>query len=130
MMTDGVDRYFSGSIEDDPYVDTAITDALKNGVEVSSIYLRGSGLYGRGAWTTTMAQSRLMQVTEETGGYSYFEAMTDPVDIAPFLNDFHHRLEDQYEVTFAVSRRGEQPLKLQTELPGVKIEGPSMIYVK
>jgi len=130
MLTDGVDRYYPGSILDDPYVDAAITDCLKNGLQVSSIYLFGSGRYGRGAWTQNFAQSRLMQVTGQTGGYSYFEEFTDPVDIIPFLQDFQSRLGDQYRVTVAALYRGIQPVKLSTELPGVKVEGPSRIYAK
>ena len=37
MLTDGVDRYYDGSIIDDPYVDEAIHDTLKSGVMVYSI---------------------------------------------------------------------------------------------
>jgi len=130
MLTDGVDRYYPGPILDDPYVDAATTDCLKNDVQVSSIYLFGAGRYGRGAWTQNLAQSRLMQMTEDTGGYAYFEEFTDPVDIQPFLQNFEIRLEGQYLVTVAALHRGMQPVKVRTELPGVKIEGPSQIYVK
>ena len=130
MLTDGVDRYYGDIEVDDPYVDAAISDCLKNGVQVSTIYLRGSGLYGRGAWTKDFAQSRLMQVTDQTGGYAYFEVFSDPVDIAPFLTDFHERLLDQYVVTMAAAGHGVQPVKVRTEVPGLKIEAPSMIYVK
>ena len=83
MLTDGVDRYYDASIVDDPYVDAAIHDALKKGVMVYSIYLPGAGLYGRGHWVTTVAQSRLIEVSEETGGYAYFLDFGDPVMISP-----------------------------------------------
>ncbi len=129
MLTDGVDRYYGTFDMQDPYVDAAIADSLKAGVQVSTIYLQGAGLYGRGGWTRDFAQSHLMQVTEETGGHSYFEAFTDPVDIAPFLSDFHQRLQDQYLVTFAAAGHGVQSVKLQTEVPGVKIDAPSRVYV-
>jgi hypothetical protein len=130
MLTDGVDRYYTEAT-DDPYVETAIRDALKDGVMVYSIYLRGAGVYGRGTWPTTIAQSRLMQVSEETGGYTYFQGFTDPVSIAPFLKDFLDRLDNQYQVTLqALNGKGVQPIKLRTELPGLKIEGPSRVYVR
>ena len=130
-FTDGVDRYYDARTVDDPYVDTAIQDALKNGVSIYSIYLRGAGFYGRGEWVTNIAQSRLIQTSEQTGGYAYFEDFTDPVTIIPFLDDFRDRLENQYLVTFEPSgERGIHPVKLRTELPGVKIEGPSRIYVR
>jgi len=130
VLTDGVDRYYDTSTEDDPYVDAAIQDSLKNKVAVYSIYLRGAGLYGRAGMVQNFSQSRLMAVGEQTGGFAYFEGFTDPVDIAPFLTDFHKRLDNQYKVTFqALNQRGVQPVKLRTEAPGVKIEGPSRIYV-
>ena len=131
MLTDGVDRYYGTSVEDDPYVDVAGHDALKEGVAVYSVYLRGAGLYGRSDWVTNIAQSRLEKVSEETGGSAYFLGFGDPVTISPFLDDFHDRLKNQYRVTVEASnRKGIQPLKVRTELPGLKIEGPTHIYVQ
>lgn len=130
-LTDGVDRYYDARVVDDPYVDAAIHDALANGVMVYSIYLRGAGFVGRGQWSTTIAQSRLMQVSEQTGGYAYFQDLSDPVAVAPFLSDFRNRLDNQYLLTFnAVSKQGVQPVKLRTELPDLKVEGPSRVYVR
>lgn len=54
MLTDGVDRYYSAAMMDDPYVDAAIHDALKQGVMVYSIYLRGAGVYGWNDWVTNL----------------------------------------------------------------------------
>jgi len=131
MLTDGVDRYYGGAIIDDPYVDAAIQDTLKNGVMVYSIYLRGAGLYGGGGFTTNVAQSRLMEVSAETGGQAYFQDFSDPVAIAPFLTDFQDRLANQYQVTVDdLHGKGVQPVKVRTELPGLKIEAPTRIYVR
>jgi hypothetical protein len=130
MFTDGVDRYYTTATEDDPYADEAIHNALKKGVMVYSIYLRGAGLYGRGNWVTTIAQSRLIDVSEQTGGYAYYQAFSDPVSISPFLNDFQNRLNNQYEVTIrAWNEKGFQPVKLRTRLPGLKVSGPTRIYI-
>ncbi|MCU1235105.1 MAG: hypothetical protein JWP63_3072 [Candidatus Solibacter sp.] len=131
MLTDGVDRYYDTQVMDDPYVDAAVKDALQNGVMVYSIYLRGAGFYGRGGWATTLAQSRLNELSQETGGYSYWENFSDPVTITPFLNDFQKRLGNQYRLSFqAVTGHGSRPVKLGTEVPGIKIEGPSRVYVQ
>ena len=98
---------------------------------VYSIYLRGAGVYGRSGWVTTSAQSRLIEVGEETGGYAYFQGFTDPVTISPFLNDFKSRLENQYRVTIEpLSEKGVQPVKLRTEAPGLKIQAPTRIYMR
>jgi len=131
MLTDGVDPYYGAADMDDPYVNAAIHDALKEGVMVYSIYLRGAGLYGRSDWVTNFAQSRLMEVSEETGGYAYSLGFTDPVTIAPFLKNLRDRLDNQYRVTIeAWNEKGVQPLKVRTELHDVKIEGPTRIYVR
>ncbi len=131
MLTDGVDRYYGSAIMDDPYVDSAMRDALKKGVLVYSIYLRGAGLYGRGGWVTNVAQSRLQEVSQETGGHAYFQDFTDPVSISPFLHNFQDRLNNQYKITIeALNHKGVEPVKLRTEVPGVKIEGPTHIFVR
>lgn len=130
MLTDGVDRYYDTEFVEDPYVEAAVRDASKNGVAVYSIYLRGAGLDGRSGVVTNFAQSRLDEVSQKTGGYAYFENFSDPVTITPFLNDFRDRLENQYAVTFeALNEHGMQPVKLRTELPGLKIEYPSRIFI-
>jgi hypothetical protein len=131
MFTDGVDRYYSASIVDDPYVDAAKHDALKAGIMVYAVYLRGAGFYGRGGWLTTIAQSRLSEVSEETGGYAYFEGVTDPVTISPFLQDLEERFDHQYQLTFKpLSVKGIQPVKLKPEFSGLKVYGPEHIYVR
>jgi hypothetical protein len=131
MLTDGVDRYYGTSEIDDPYVDTAIHDVLKEGVMVYSIYLRGAGAYGRNGWVTNVAQSRLSEVGDETGGYAYMLDFTDPVTISQFLKDFQERLDNQYRVTLEdLTAKGIQSVKVRTELPGLKIQAPTRIYVR
>lgn len=130
MLTDGVDRYYTQANMDDPYVEAAIQDSLKAGVVVYSIYLHGAGLYGRSSWGTNIAQSRLIQVSDETGGHAYFQGFTDPVSVAPFLLNFAERLDSQYRVTFGPLRgKGMRTLTIRSAVPGVKIEGPTRVYV-
>jgi hypothetical protein len=130
MLTDGVDRYYDTANVEDPYVDAAIQDALKDGMLVYSIYLRGAG-DGRSDTVTNFAQSRLNQVSQETGGQAYFQNFSDPVTISPFLSDFQDRLANQYLATIQLfNEKGVQSVKLRTELPGLKIQGPTRIYVR
>lgn len=131
MLTDGVDRYYGASTVDDPFVDTAIADAQKKGVMVYSIYLRDVGAYDRNGRVTDFAQSRLEQMSRETGGYSYFQDLTNPVDIAPYFKDLQERLDNQYRVTIAaVGTQGLQPVKLHSARPALKVTGPAHIYVQ
>ncbi len=130
MLTDGVDPYYGTSIVDDPYVDTAVRDAAKADVTVYSIYLRSGGLNDRSTWVTNLAQSRLQQVTEETGGYAYFQDFSDPVTISPFLQDLQNRFDNQYQLTIAaVHGKGLQSVTVRTALPGVRITVPTRVFV-
>jgi len=131
MLTDGVDRYDATGTIEDPYVDAAVHDVLKDGMLVYSIYLRGTGNLGGSGEVTNFAQSRLMEVSQKTGGHAYFEAFSDPVTIAPFLSDFQNRLQNQYQVTLDLSNeKGEKQVKVRTEVPGLKIEAPTYVYAR
>jgi hypothetical protein len=132
MFTDGVDRYYDMSSVDDPYVDAAVRDALKGGIAVYSVYLRGAGDFSRYGRAANLAQSRLIEVGDQTGGYAYFQGFGDPVSIAPFMDDFRNRLANQYKLTYdeAKAAHGVQAVKLRTELPGIKIEAPTRIYMR
>jgi hypothetical protein len=131
MLSDGVDRYWGSTVQEDPYMDDSIRGLLKQGIMAYSIYLRGSGLFERGGWGTTVAQSRLLEVSNQTGGYAYFQGTTDPVNVTPFLNNFRARLENQYEVTFETpNAKGVQTVKVRSNSPGLKIDGPTRIYLK
>ena len=131
MLTDGVDRYYDNSMVEDPYAEESVHDALKQGVMVYSIYMRDAGLYDRGSQTTLFAQSRLGEVSDQTGGHAYFQDFTDPVSISPFLNDFQSRLDRQYQVTVeGPGKKGVQPIQVRSELRGIKIQGPTRIYVQ
>jgi hypothetical protein len=131
MLTDGIDRYDANGTIEDPYVDASIHDSLKDGMLVYSIYLRGAGQLGRSGEITNFGQSRLMEVSQQTGGHAYFEAFSDPVTIAPFLSDFQNRLQNQYQVILDLpSGKGDEQVKVRTEVPGLKIEAPTHVYAR
>jgi hypothetical protein len=130
MLTDGVDPYYDAATMDDPYVDTAIRDAVKQGVTVYAIYLRGAGSLSPNSWVTNTAQSRLVELTQQTGGDAYFQDFTDPVTISPFLNDLQNRMNNQYKVTIAaLGKKGVQPVQVRSGLASLKIRGPQRIFV-
>lgn len=132
MLTDGVDRYYNSYEVNDPYVDAATKDSQHLGVLVYSIYLHGSGLYpGRGGWSATMAQSRLQEVSNKTGGECFLEGLMTPVSLTPYLNQLTDRLANQYEVSFLASKEsGLQPVTIRSELPKVKLLAPHDVVVR
>jgi len=130
MLTDGVDRYYDSMTSQDPYVDAAIKDCQHFGVLVSSVYFRGAGFYSQHGFGQTMSQSRLMQVSQATGGEAYFEGFNSPVSLTPYLQKFADRLNRQYRVTFeANANAGLQRVAFRSELPGVKVTGPSEVLI-
>lgn len=132
MLTDGIDRYYNNYEVNDPYVDAATKDSQHLGVLVYSIYLHGSGSYpSRGGWSTTMAQSRLQEVSNKTGGECFLEGLMTPISLTPYLNQLSDRLANQYEVTFLASKEsGLQPVTIRSELPKIKLLAPRDVVVR
>lgn len=107
MITNGVDPYNGStrlSNQDSPYVQSAIEDAQRAGVMVSSIYYRDSG-FGTGS-AAFSGQSYLQQVADATGGQSYYEGTLSPVSLAPFFKRFDHDLAETFVATFDAPAQG------------------------
>ncbi len=107
MITNGVDPY-NGSTrldnQDSPYVQTAIDDAQRAGVAVSSIYYRDAGF--RGGSASLSGQSYLQQVADATGGQSYYEGTFNPVSLTPFFKHFEKDLSETFVATFDAPAQG------------------------
>jgi hypothetical protein len=82
----GIDTFYGGGYPD-PYVDTAIQDAQCAAVVVHSIYTPGAGHFSHTYWRIYWGQNYLAQLSEETGGESYyFLGGEAPVSFEPYLN--------------------------------------------
>ena len=133
MITDGVDLYYGRSYDpNDPYVQTAITDAQKAGIIVHSIFYRDTGRFDNSQWTEAGAQNYLLQVSQSTGGRAYWQGFGNPVSFAPFLDDLSTRLKNQYELGI-LAKPGNKPqlqtLKVKVSAPGTKVDAPEKILV-
>jgi hypothetical protein len=83
MVTDGTDHFW-GSSGQSPYVESAIADAQRAGIMVYAIYSPGAGHDAHSYWRTYWGQIYLSQVTDETGGESYYIGFSGaPVSFAP-----------------------------------------------
>ncbi len=133
MITDGVDLYYGRAYDpNDPYVQTAISDAQKAGIPVYSIFWKDTGRFDSSQWTTAGAQNYLLQVSQGTGGRAYWQGFGNPVSFVPFLDDLHTRLQNQYELGILASARGKtqlQSLKVKTTVAGVNVDAPQMVLV-
>jgi hypothetical protein len=131
MVSDGIDR-FGGGGPSNPYVDSSIEDAQRAGVILYSIYTPGVGHYGHSFWRLNRGQNYLSQISDETGGESYYLGFGAPVSFAPYLDDLSHRLTRQYLLTFLAKpekKAGFQPFKLRTEVPNAELVAADRVFV-
>lgn len=132
MITSGIDTFYGGGYPD-PYVDTAIQDAQCAGVVVFSIYTPGAGHFEHTYWRIYWGQNYLAQLSEETGGESYyFLGGQAPVAFEPYLNQMAQRLTHQFLLTFLAKpqkKAGPEPVKLSTEIRGVDLIAQDKVCV-
>lgn len=132
MITNGIDPFWDSFDLNDPYVNAAIDDAQRAGVVVNAIYERGSGHFGHTFWRVNAGQSFLSELTDGTGGESYYLAFDSPVSFTPYFNEIMERGQHQYLLTFEAQRgkkAGLQRIKLNTEVHGVELVGQKQVYV-
>ena len=132
MISDGVDYYGARFDMQDPYMEAAITDSVRAGLVVYSIYWENKGRFDRGMFGSTFGQSLLLQVTQATGGNSYWVGNGNPVSFQPFFQDLQRRLRNQYEVSFTTQLKNKPEVSsLKLKLNGIsgKIDAPGEVYV-
>jgi hypothetical protein len=131
-ITDGIDPYEVRFDPDDPYVNSAIKDAIRGGVIVDALYWHDTGLASRSGFLASGGQNLLTLVTNNTGGMFYYQGLGNPVSFTPFLNDLSRRLENQYELGFIVPGKKKpdvESLKVKLEMPGVKLNSADLVLV-
>lgn len=129
MITNGVDPY-NGSVsplnQDSPYVQTAIADAQRAGIAVSSIYYGDAGI--RGGAANFSGQSYLSQVAEGTGGESYYQGHGNPVALAPYLARFATDISQTDVASFiAPPARDLLTLRVKSHVKGVKLRSAAAV---
>ncbi len=131
LISDGVDTYYGGGPED-PYVESAIEDAQRAGVTVYSIYTPGSGHAGHSFYRINWGQNYLSELSDKTGGESYWTGFGSAVSFTPFLEEFTLQLQHQYLLTFIPKpekKGGMQRIHLGTEVSGAELVYPDSVYV-
>lgn len=132
MITDGVDYYNLRYDPDDPYVQAAIQDSVRAGLTVYSIYWRNAGRVDNTRYENNAGQNLLAEVTQATGGNSYWIGIGNPVTLQPYFEDFSRRLNNQYELSFSAPLKGKpevQELKLKTKNVDGKVDAPQKVFV-
>jgi hypothetical protein len=131
MITNGVDNYDRRYDPNDPYMLKAIDDSVKAHMIVYSIYWQDAGRFNRGGFAANAGQNLLIQVTEATGGNSYWIGLGNPVSLVPYFDDIKQRLNNQYELSFVAASNGRPELanfKLKVN-NGTKVDAPQQVIV-
>jgi hypothetical protein len=132
LFSSGVD-YFRGSFDPiDPDLDSTISRAQKQNINIWTIYVPDAGHVGRRQFRVFNAQSNLSRLSEETGAESYYLGFGMPVTLKPYLDEIQMHLSNQYLLTFVGNggKKGKfERVRVVTEAPNVEFLVPSEIFL-
>jgi hypothetical protein len=132
LFTDGIDPNNPRFDPDDPYVQAAIKDSVRARLVVYTICWRSRLDGGENSMMADGGQSLLAEVTQATGGNSYWMGAGNPVSFQPFFEDLARRLENQYELDFT-ARLDHKPtietMKLKVEGLALQVAAPEQVFV-
>jgi hypothetical protein len=103
MISSGIDYFRGGFDSRSPDLDSTISRAQKQNINVWTMYAPDAGHRGRGFFLASRAQSNLSQLSDETGAESFYLGTGAPVTIKPYLDELSTHLSNQYLLTFKAS---------------------------
>ena len=132
LISSGID-YFRGAWGPFyPDVDTVISRAQRENVNLWSIYSPGFGHRSRSFALSNLGQINLSKMTDETGGETYYLGTSAPVSFKPYLDELQTHLGNQYLLTFAGdggSKGKYVRIQLKTELPDAEFSHANNAYI-
>jgi hypothetical protein len=132
MITDGVDEFDRSVDPEDPYMQAAINDSVRAGVTVYSMYWHDQGRASNTGRATVSGQNLLQQVTQATGGNSYWQGDGNAVSFAPYFEDLRSRLRNQFALSFSADFKGKPEvvsMKVKASTPAAKVTAPQFVYL-
>src|SRR5467141_3367207 len=132
LISSGID-YFSGDFGTrSPDLDSTISRAQKQNINIWTIYAPDAGHRARGFFLTFRAQSSLSQLSDETGAESFYLGTAAPVTLKPYFDELSTHLSNQYLLTFKASGGAKgrfERVRVATELPHVEFLAPSQAFL-
>ena len=132
MLTNGVEVYDSGRFDpQNPYVAKAISDAQRQNVIVYAIYVRDIGTNGLAEAEANNGQNYLVQLTDATGGKTFYNGTFPSPDFRPYLNELKQHLDNQYELKFTTTAKakGNDSVGIKVKIDAAKVQAPSRVYL-
>ena len=132
LISSGIDTFRGYFGPFYPDVDTAISRAQRENVNLWSIYSPGIGHRSRSFALANLGQNNLSKMTDETGGETYYLGAGAPVSFKPYLDEILMHLNNQYLLTFAGDGGGKGKytrIHIKTELPEVEFSHANNAYI-
>jgi hypothetical protein len=133
MISSGIEGLGGGFYQNNPYVMNGVDAALKAGVIVYTIYNPSVGHWGHDYWRYTWGQNFLGELSDATGGESYWIGFGAAVSFQPFLNQIESDMQHQYMLTFLAkpeSKSALQPVHVSIPDKNASIAAPTSVWVK
>lgn len=115
-----------------PDLDTVISRAQRENVNLWSIYYPSVGHRSHGFGLVNLAQNNLSKMTDETGGEVYYLGFSAPVSFKPYLDEINLHLNNQYLLSFA-GDGGEKGkylrIQVKSELPNVEFSHANNAFI-
>jgi hypothetical protein len=132
LFSSGID-YFRGDFWTKPTdLDSTISRAQKENINVWTIYAPDAGHRGHGFFIANRGQSFLSELSDETGAESFYLGIAEPVTLKPYFYELAAHLSNQYLLTFKASggTKGRfERARIATELPYVEFLAPSQAFL-
>ncbi|MFZ1083518.1 MAG: hypothetical protein WAN35_00985 [Terracidiphilus sp.] len=132
MISDGVDPYAMRFDPDEPYLQAAISDSVRAHLVVYSLYWESRGTGSRRFYENNAGQNYLTEVTQATGGKSFWIGIGNPVSFQPYFDELTRRFQNQYELNFTIGMTGKpkiEGMKLKLGVPGADVDYPQQVIV-
>lgn len=132
LFSSGID-YFRGDFwTRPPDLDSTVSHAQKENINVWTIYAPDAGHRGRGFFIANRAQSYLTELSDETGAESFYLGTAEPVTLKPYFDELAAHLSNQYLLTFKASGGAKgrfERVRVATELQHVEFLAPSQVFL-
>jgi hypothetical protein len=133
MISSGIDYFRGGFDLRSPDLDSTISRAQKQNINIWSIYAPDAGHRARGFFLAFRAQSNLSELSDQTGAESYYLGTDAPVTLKPYFDELAMHLSNQYLLTFKASGgakgRFERIRVVPAELPNVEFLAAPKAYL-
>jgi hypothetical protein len=132
LLADGIDRFRGDPFS--PDVTSTVQKAQKAGIIVHTLFANGADRLSRNFYRVNLGQSNLAQLSDGTGGESFFQGTQTPISFTPFLEQLDTVLKNQFFLTYTTERskkkNGElRSFRVQTEHRDVEISHANAVFV-